>query len=352
MEAVEEEAETWASRHEEIPRSIGEKECSTRRPEFGHHESNDNDRFCNASNSAMVPDRRVPSRRGHVGKPWPATFVSSVALMSETVEFVVNWLGSETLAARLIRLALLFGAGVLAAFIIRAVLTRLMRRLLTLVSHRYGGTAAEPGRSRYIALVLVPRILFWFIILFFAALAVQALAWLPLYETWSRQALLYLPRVLTAILLGMGGIWAGMILRDVIVRMASVGGIRYARAVAHTAQVTVVVAAFIIAFHQIGVDLSFLSLVVGIVLGAALLGMSLAFGLGAQFMASNIIGCHYVRQLYRVGTSVEIGGIAGTIVNITAAFVLIETEDGQVSIPGREFAQQTSRFVSPIQERP
>ncbi len=57
---------------------------------------------------------------------------------------------------------------------------------------------------------------------------------------------------------------------------------------------------------------------------------------------SNIIAAHYVRKAYRVGDSVRIGDQQGRIAEITNTAVVLETEEGRVMVPTRQFNEQVS----------
>jgi hypothetical protein len=94
------------------------------------------------------------------------------------------------------------------------------------------------------------------------------------------------------------------------------------------------------------VDSTFLTGAMMIGLGAILGGCALAFGLGARTAASNIIAVHYVRQAYRTGQEVKVDAFHGTIREITATAVLLDTIDGRVLVPGREFAEKASTLVA------
>lgn len=164
-------------------------------------------------------------------------------------------------------------------------------------------------------------------------------------DGWVDQVVLYLPKVLAAVLIFLAGIWCSRFLREAVTRAARVSGLRSARAYGAVAQGTVLVTAAVIAVHQIGVDLSFLTIIVAIVLGVILFGAALAFGLGANEMAGNIIACHFVQKLYPVGAIVEIDGIRGVILEMSGAFVILETKEGQISIPARTFSRSVSKLI-------
>jgi hypothetical protein len=57
------------------------------------------------------------------------------------------------------------------------------------------------------------------------------------------------------------------------------------------------------------------------------------------------LSAHYVHRLYQVGQVVRIDGIEGRIVRITETSVIMECEEGDVSVPARTFADQRSTLI-------
>ncbi|MEM7699697.1 MAG: mechanosensitive ion channel domain-containing protein [Verrucomicrobiota bacterium] len=263
-----------------------------------------------------------------------------------------EWLQSENFGANAVRVALLLIVGVTFAFLVKGLLSFILSKSLRFIAARRSDSWFESPRARRIATVSLPRVAFWFIIIFSLTLVIQNLAGLPLLETWAQVAAEYLPKVFTAILLLLGGAWGGVVLKETIARVGSAGGLPYARALGALAQGATVFTAVIIAVHQLGVDLSFLTILAGVTLGCVLLGASLAFGLGAQYMVSNIMASHYIQKIFRVGSLVEINGHRGVIVEMAGPFVIIESKDGQVSIPAREFSRSAAKQIDAQKDTP
>lgn len=265
--------------------------------------------------------------------------------MSELIDFIVTRQAAEgDFVARLTGALLLILVGWLVAALTRAVLTRSMGGLLRLLSARYPSAGIGATRIQKMAVHALPRIIYWFIIIFFLALGSETLG-LPIFTAWLAQIMNYIPLLLTAVLLTLAGVWTGIVLKEMVSRMAAAARLPYARVLGGLCQTAVVIVTLVIAVNQLGVDLSFLTIMSGIVLGSLLFAVALAFGLGANTMVSNIISCHYLQRLYRIGNVVEIKGLKGTIVKITGAFVVLETETGQVSVPARNFSQAVSTLL-------
>ena len=103
--------------------------------------------------------------------------------------------------------------------------------------------------------------------------------------------------------------------------------------------------AVVTGIDQVGVESRFLIAALTIVIAAVIGGAALAFGLGARTAVSNIIGAHYLRQTYRVGQTVRIGSVEGSIVAMTTTAVILETGGGRVLVPAKEFSEGVSVLV-------
>ena len=112
-----------------------------------------------------------------------------------------------------------------------------------------------------------------------------------------------------------------------------------------TAQVVIVFTAIVIGMNQIGIDVAFLTMIAGIMLGTILGGLSLAFGLGARVHVSNIIAANQLRTIYQVGDKVHVGDIEGRIIDITISRLIVETESGIVDVPAKMFDEQITTII-------
>ena len=183
----------------------------------------------------------------------------------------------------------------------------------------------------------VGRVLFWMVLLFFVTAATEVMG-LPVVSVWLSGIVLYLPRLLAAVLILFAGLLGGHFLRDLITSTR----IAYANALGRLGQVSVLVVSALIAVDQAGLNVDFLTSVLLLVLGSCLLGSALTFALGARTTVANILASYYLQKTYRVGHRVRVGDFQGEIVEITATSILLETEEGRVSVPASLFGEQAS----------
>lgn len=245
---------------------------------------------------------------------------------------------------RLIAAAVLLGLGVLLAFVLRMISVRLVTAMERAVPGRafrtsFGGFARERPVSH-----IVGTVVFWAVLLFFVATAADALG-VPLLSAVVASLSHFVPRVFVAILIVVAGLVMGNLARGAVAATAASGGTSFGAGLGQVLRVAIVIAAVLIAVAELGVDIALLTSIFSVALAALLGGFALAFGLGARTAISNIIGSHYLRQTFEVGQTVRIGGIEGTVAELSATAVILDVPEGRVIIPAKQFGEMPSSLL-------
>ncbi|HUP47492.1 MAG TPA: mechanosensitive ion channel domain-containing protein [Thermoanaerobaculia bacterium] len=250
----------------------------------------------------------------------------------------------------------LFGAvallllGWLLGLLLRAVVSRLFRALGRIVPDRllrHG--LPRPPLKREIS-DIVGMIVFWAVVIFFAAAAANLLG-LPLLGASLAVIGAYVPRLIGAALIVLAGLVIGNLARDAASAAAAAAGSPFAAAVGQIVRAAILVAAALLAVAELGIDITLLTAILSVTLLAILGAFALAFGLGAREAVSNIIGAHYVRQSFEIGRKLRIGDVEGTIAAITTTSVIVQSADGQVVIPAKLFNETMAVLVAPGGDR-
>lgn len=247
---------------------------------------------------------------------------------------------------------LLLGAAVtllvgwLVARLVRGLIRRVVSRTLGQVEHRWGiDRAVEDSGVRSTIPWVVSVFAFWVVLLFFAASALELLG-LEIVSGVVSRLTYYLPNLLGATGVVVGGVVLGKLARTVVASAARSAGIARPEEAGRLARAALLMVAVVVALDQIGVDAQLLVVLMAVVVGASFAGAALAFGLGARTAVSNIIGAYYASQTYRVGQAVRIGEVEGRIVQTTPTAVLLDTADGQVLVPARRFSEDASVLLA------
>jgi len=256
---------------------------------------------------------------------------SLALVVQKTSGYLPNVLGA---------VALLIG-GWLVARILRFVCMRAIAGLDSLM-RRYGmeRLLIRIGLERS-APDLFGSIVFWLVFLVFFAAATETLG-LPVVATWLGGLSRYLPRIVIAVLILLGGFLLGGLARDAVASAATAAGIAYNLLLGRAVYAAIVLVAVVTGIDQIGIESRFLTITIVVIIGSLVSAAALAFGLGARVAVSNIIAAHYLRQIYRVGHTVRIGEAQGKISEITNSAVILENANDRIIVPAKEFSDKVS----------
>lgn len=106
-----------------------------------------------------------------------------------------------------------------------------------------------------------------------------------------------------------------------------------------------IVVAVVMGLQQVGVNISFITQLLLILIAMASGGLMLAFALGARQHVANLLASRELNRL-SVGDRVRVGDIEGTITGIHDTGADIATEQGIVAVPGALFASSTVLRIS------
>lgn len=105
--------------------------------------------------------------------------------------------------------------------------------------------------------------------------------------------------------------------------------------------------ALIVGLEQAGIDVAFLTTIIGIIIGTAGIGLALAFGFGSRGFVSNLIGTHHMRRHLHPGQTVRIGQWEGEVLEFTPTGIVLATESGRMMLPGKSFNEEAVSFLTP-----
>ncbi|MDF1721323.1 MAG: mechanosensitive ion channel [Minwuia sp.] len=191
---------------------------------------------------------------------------------------------------------------------------------------------------------ILSEIVYWSILILFLATAGSMLG-LDVLSAWLEELIIWLPSILSGLLIIAAGLVMGNLAYRMSVNMLTSLSTTQREVTGRTLQAVTVGMLLIVGVDQVGIDVTIVITVVGIVLAAILGGAAVAFALGARTLVANLIGARHLGPDYRVGERVRVGEVQGTILALTATAVVIETERGRASVPAKAFLEQTSMII-------
>ena len=168
-------------------------------------------------------------------------------------------------------------------------LARLLRRVSIRLTRRFDGLARRSNVDDALQRIGVQRpfseviggFVFWTVFLFFVAGATEALG-LAVLSTLLTGVAFFIPRMVAALLILMAGLLVANFARDAIRTASFTANVAYGEALAQAVRTMLLAVAALIAVNELGIDVTILTVILAVVLGATFGGVALAFGLGAR----------------------------------------------------------------------
>jgi len=252
--------------------------------------------------------------------------------------------GLITLLPNVLAAVFIVVVGWLLARLIRGLIVRGIHTLDRLL-HRFTSHQTSPPLAQERSVRAIGALFYWAVILLFLTAATQVLG-LGLFSDWLSGIMQHLPSVIAGILILVAGFIFGLMVRDLVTTAATSAHIAYAGLLGRTAQVLIFSTALVVGIDQMGINITFLVVIVAVILGTSFGGLALAFGLGAKNLVNNILAAHYVRQSYQVGDTVTFRDVRGRILHITNVGIVVEHEGGQTHVPTALFLTEQSSRVT------
>jgi hypothetical protein len=274
--------------------------------------------------------RRTFGARMERLQAWGAQLID---VFSDTLASLVTYLPVVLTAVAVLLI------GWLLAHLVRTLVRRALESMDWLFARLVPRSAARSETLTRATSRAISTVVFWIVLLIFAASALRILGG-TLFERWTENLLAYLPSAIGGVVIIVVGFTAGTLVRSVL-EQASVGlGVGQSSVLGRLAQAVIVISCIVIGIDQLGVNVNFLIQLATVTAAAVFGGIALVFALGTRAHLANLIGAHYARKHYAAGDFVKIGAFQGRIVEIADGCVFIETEAGDVSVPGQHFSAE------------
>lgn len=238
---------------------------------------------------------------------------------------------------------------VVAALIIARVIEALLRYSLTKIHFdRLMGKAGIDRALQRLGLrqqltQLIPRLVYFLVLLLLAKTAVDALGLVAISNAIG-SFFGYLPNIFAALLLLILGSTVGQFAGQTVAQSAESAGIDFAPALGRLVSGLILFVCAMMAIAQLRIDTDIVRIVTSFVLAGAALAFGLSFGLGTRDVIRNVAAGFYARQVLVVGRPIDVAGQQGILRAITATHLIVQTADGQeTTVANATFLDQVTR---------
>lgn len=238
--------------------------------------------------------------------------------------------------------------GWLVALLLRKVTGKALRAAgVDVIAQRAGMTTVlERGGIRKRPSELLGWGVYW-LILFSTLVATFNALGLEMASMLLHAIVLYIPRLLVALLLLGLGFFASRYVDTMVTAGATALNLPLPDVWGRAAQSLIVFMAGIMVLSELGIATRVVTLSFVVVLAVGGLAAVMAFGLGTKEVAGQLASGQCLRKLLEPGDVVQYGGYEGTVREVGYTHVSLVTEQGIVTIPNATFLNTTIIKRSP-----
>lgn len=173
---------------------------------------------------------------------------------------------------------------------------------------------------------------------------------LDIASQWLQSLAKYLPNIIVSLVITMFGWKMKDLLSNFLFHSFSRAGMKHANLASGFISWSVFVISVLVSLEQIGVDMSLVVSISTVIVGVVTGGVVLTLALGSKATIADILSCYQLNRFFKVGQKIEVAGYKGTVESIGPTFVLIETEQGKVTLPGSKFNQEATLIYSDLEK--
>lgn len=186
---------------------------------------------------------------------------------------------------------------------------------------------------------LVGKLLFWLLMLTFLLSSVETLGLSAVTVTIDR-LIAFIPNVIGAALIGVGGLLLGRFVGTVVTSAAGAAGFMGAPRLGSLVQILVTGLVFLMAAEQLGIATQAVVLPFTVALAAAGFAIGLGFALGARPIITHIMAGHFLKQSLPRDVAIEIDGQRGLVERVGAVDTLLRGDDRCWTVPNSQLLER------------
>lgn len=185
---------------------------------------------------------------------------------------------------------------------------------------------------RILPSVILSKIIYYFFLLVFIIAATDILG-MPAVSELLKSIINYVPVILSAVGIFFIGVLFADFVRKLVLTTCNSLGIPSGKIISSFIFYLLFVAIGIMSLTQAGIETSFISNIITIVVAGLVFGFALGYGLASREVFSSFISSFYSKDKIKIGDIIQIEDISGVIIDIDRSSLVVRNDDGEHYIP-------------------
>lgn len=184
--------------------------------------------------------------------------------------------------------------------------------------------------------LLIAKAIFWLFLLFIIKNAADKVG-IEDISKLIESIIVFLPKVVTSVIIMLVGFMVADTLQNAVHNTLKNLDLDYAKPLSNILFGFVFVIVLTVSLSQLGIETELLNSSVKIILGALGLAAAVALGLGLRTLAKAVVSGVYARDIYKVGTEIEIDGELAKVAGVGPVTTKLQRQDGGfIMVPNEE----------------
>lgn len=185
---------------------------------------------------------------------------------------------------------------------------------------------------------LLAKFVYYLIMLFVLIATFDFMGLTVISEKFS-ELINYMPRLLVAAVIFTLGFWLANFVRDFVKASSDSLGASTGSIVSTVIFYVILFMASVMALDQAGINTSFITGNVQIILGALLLGFAIAYGFASRGITEDLISGLFNKNKIEKGEKIRINDIEGEVVSSDNVSITVRTANDTVIVPNKELSK-------------
>ncbi len=192
---------------------------------------------------------------------------------------------------------------------------------------------------------ILGKFVYWVIYLIFLVMATDALG-LNMISAGITNLVSYLPKLLSALMIFLIGLYIISFVRDFIAAATASLGMSAGKFISGTVFYLMLTVLALTTLQQAGIDTDIITANLNIILAAVLFSFALGYGFASRDVLTNIIASFFSRRNFEIGQIIEMDGLKGEIVDISTISIRIKTAEGEMLVPSQELITKRVKILN------
>lgn len=155
----------------------------------------------------------------------------------------------------------------------------------------------------------------------------------------------FIPRLVAAGMIVLGGVVAADLLRGLVRRVAARrGDVDDPGLAGSVVYYLILIVTFTLAAEQLGFATDLVNQLILVTVSAALFSLGLSFAFGSRQAFRGLVARYYAESRFRPGDRIALTDVDGVVVRYSSLFVVVQTETGKVVLPCRRLVEESVRL--------